>query len=633
MKTKNLFFLLITPLSVIFTLLISSALWSAPAPLIPDSGPIVYLLKPILVSLVYVLGLLVIALLISGGIFVPFQENNSRFAAKFSLALSGISFAAAVFTLTLALSQPLSVVAQIEVIATYGWDVSSVRALLLISLIALVSFLVLQRPNLDRVGLVATFNVIGLSLPALLSHGGGISTHQWAVVSGLMHGITVSLWISGVAAIFIIVSNKQLTQDQKSLALHKFSYLAIASVVLLLISGQINAFTRLNNYSEILSTTYGQLLILKVTLVALALIVAANIRKRLQTDIKKLVGLEVGLLLFTLGVSVVLASTDFPRTGNAAFTLIESVTGFPEPREFSWSYALTTFSLEPFTFTVGLFALGLYFWGVWTLKRRGDSWPVFRTISWTAAVLIGMYVTNTMIGRYAILLFSAHMVVHMVLAMVVPILLPLGAPLTLILRSLSPNETVKNKDSQVRNLRDWIVALMNSRYLHTLSHPIIAFFLFAGGTWVLYFSPLLTVLMRSHLGHLFMDAHFVLAGYLFFWNILGVDPAPRKVPDVLKLGIVFAAAVFHGIFGFITYSSDTALGGGWFSEVKPSWLLDQIKDQQLGGGIAWGFGELPTILVLGILVYQWASRDQRLAKQVTDKEIDDYNDYLKSLKK
>lgn len=104
----------------------------------------------------------------------------------------------------------------------------------------------------------------------------------------------------------------------------------------------------------------------------------------------------------------------------------------------------------------------------------------------------------------------------MVLAMVVPILLPLGAPLTLILRSLSPNETVKNKDSQVRNLRDWIVALMNSRYLHTLSHPIIAFFLFAGGTWVLYFSPLLTVLMRSHLGHLFMDAHFVLAGYLFF---------------------------------------------------------------------------------------------------------------------
>jgi cytochrome c oxidase assembly factor CtaG len=44
---------------------------------------------------------------------------------------------------------------------------------------------------------------------------------------------------------------------------------------------------------------------------------------------------------------------------------------------------------------------------------------------------------------------------------------------------------------------------------------------------------------------------FCLAGYLFFWNILGIDPSPRKVPDVLRLGLVFAAAVFHGIFGLL----------------------------------------------------------------------------------
>ncbi len=633
MKTKNLFFFIITPISVLFSLFITSSLWNAPAPLIPDSGPIVYLLKPILVSLVYVLGITVIALLISDGIFVPFHNKNAKIAARFSLALSGISFAAAVFTLTQALSQPISLVARLDVIATYGWDVASVRALLLISLISLISALVLLKPNVDRVGLIAAFNVIGLSLPGLLSHGGGVSTHQWAVVSGLIHGIAIALWISGVAAIFLIVSTSQFTQDQKSLALHKFGYLAGAAVVSLLISGEINAYTRFNTFSELFTTTYGQLIIFKVILLASALILALNIRKRLQTDIKKLVGLEVGLLLFTLGVSVVLASTAYPKTGSAAFTLIESVTGFAEPIAFDWRYALTTFAIEPFSFTVGVIALSLYIYGVFALEKRGDSWPLGRSIAWIVAVFLGMYVTNSMLGRYAILMFSAHMTVHMVLAMLVPILLPLGAPLTLILRVLTPNETVKNKDSEVRNLRDWIVALMNSQYLHTLSHPIISFFLFAGGTWVLYFSPLLTVLMRSHLGHLFMDAHFVLAGYLFFWNILGIDPSPRKVPDVLRLGLVFAAAVFHGIFGFITFSSDTQLGGGWFGEIKPSWLQNQIADQQLGGGIAWGFGELPTILVLAILVYQWASRDERLAKRVTDKEIDDYNDYLKSLNK
>ena len=631
MKTKNLLFILIAPISILFTLFISSSLWSAPAPLIPDSGPLVHFLRPILVALVYVFAIAVIALLISDGIFVPFRNTNARLAAKFSLALSGIAFAAAVFTLTQALSQPISLVANIEVIATYGWDVASVRAQLLIAFIALISSFVLNKPNLDRVGIVAALNVIGISLPGLLSHGGGVSTHQWAVVSGLVHGIAIALWISGVLAIFFIVANKKLTQDQKSLALHKFGYIAGTAVVALVISGEINAYTRFNNFLELFTTIYGQLMLLKVTLLLAALLVALNIRKRLQTDIKKLVGLEVGLLFFTIGVSVVLASTAYPKTAPAPFSLIESVTGFTEPIVFSWSYALTTFSIEPFSFTVGVLALFLYIFGVFTLEKRGDSWPLSRSFAWIVAVFLGMYVTNSMLGKYAILMFSAHMTVHMVLAMLVPILLPLGAPLTLTLRVLSPNDTIKNKDSEVRNLRDWIVALINSRYLHTLSHPVLSFFIFAGGTWALYFSPLLTVLMRSHLGHLFMDAHFVLAGYLFFWNILGLDPSPRKIPYALRLGLVFAAAVFHGIFGFITFSSNTQLGGGWFGEIKPSWLSNQIADQQLGGGIAWGFGELPTILVLAILVYQWASKDEKLSKRVTEKEIDDYNQYLKSL--
>ena len=633
MKTKNLLFLFITPLSVIFTLFISSTLWSAPAPLIPDSGPIVYFLRPILVALVYVLGIIVIALLLSDGIFVPFDKKNSLLASRFSLALSGIAFAAAVFTLTQALSQPLSLVAQLEVIAIYGWDVASARALLLIAAIALISFLILLKPNLDRVGIVATLNVVGLSLPGLLSHGGGVATHQWAVVSGLLHGLSIALWISGVAAIFVIISNSVLTHDQKANALHKFSYIAGASILTLIVSGSVNAYTRFNNLTELFLTTYGQLLILKITLLISAIFIALNIRKQILGKIKNLVGLEVGLLLFTLGISVVLSSTAYPKTSAAAFSLIESVTGYPEPIAFSWGYALTTFAIEPFSFTVGLLAISLYVWGVFTLKKRGDSWPINRSICWIFAVLLGMYVTNTMLSKYAVLMFSAHMTVHMILAMVVPILLPLGAPLTLALRSLNPNETVKNNDSQVRNIRDWIVALINSKYLHTFSHPIISFFLFAGSTWILYFSPVLTILMESHLGHLFMHVHFVLVGYLFFWNILGIDPSPRKIPDVLRLGLVFAAAVFHGIFGFITYSSDTPVGGGWFSKIAPSWLPNQIQDQKLGGGIAWGFGELPTVLVLGILVYQWASRDERLSRRVSDKEIDNYNDYLKSLNK
>ncbi|MFZ9213197.1 MAG: cytochrome c oxidase assembly protein [Candidatus Nanopelagicales bacterium] len=626
MKISNLVFLKIPVLGVVLTLLITSNIWQSPAPLIPDSGPIVYWLRPILVSYTYALAIAAIALLFSDGIFTKFEGKNSHLAKNVFLALSGISFAAAVFSLAQSLSQPLSLAANLEVISTYGWDVSNVRALLLVSLVALFSFLLLIKPSLDKSGLVTFISIISLSLPTLLSHGGGISTHNWAIAAGFFHGIFTSLWISGLLGIGIIYFNKLISKDNKLIALTKFSHIANISVIGLFISGIVNAATRLNSFNELISSNYGQIILLKNVLFALALITALKIRTKIKSNISKLLVTEVSILLFIFGVSVALASTAFPRTGNAAFNLIESVTGLPEPQKFEWSYALTTFSIEPFTLFVGLIALITYLVGYIKLIKRGDKWPVSRVIFWSLGILLAIYVTNTMLGRYAILMFSAHMTVHMILAMVVPILLPLAAPLTLALRVLKPSS-----DPDLRNLREWIVALINSNYLKIASHPIIAFFIFAAGTWALYFSPLLTVLMKSHLGHLFMDAHFVLAGYLFFWLIIGKDPAPRNIPDVLKLGIVFAAAVFHGIFGFITYSSQTSLGGGWFSEIKPSWLENPIADQQLGGGIAWGFGEIPTIIVLLILVYQWASRDEKQAKRVTDKEIDDYNEYLKSL--
>ncbi len=626
MKISNLVFLKIPVLGVVLTLLITSNIWQSPAPLIPDSGPIVYWLRPILVSYTYALAIAAIALLFSDGIFTKFEGKNSHTAKNVFLALSGISFAAAVFSLAQSLSQPLSLAANLEVISTYGWDVSNVRALLLVSLVALFSFLLLIKPSLDKSGIVTFISIISLSLPTLLSHGGGISTHNWAIAAGFFHGIFTSLWISGLLGIGIIYFNKLISKDNKLIALTKFSHIANISVIGLFISGIVNAATRLNSLNELISSNYGQIILLKNVLFALALITALKIRTKIESNISKLLVTEVSILLFIFGVSVALASTAFPRTGNAAFNLIESVTGLPEPQKFEWSYALTTFSIEPFTLFVGLIALITYLVGYIKLIKRGDKWPVSRVIFWSLGILLAIYVTNTMLGRYAILMFSAHMTVHMILAMVVPILLPLAAPLTLALRVLKPSS-----DPDLRNLREWIVALINSNYLKIASHPIIAFFIFAAGTWALYFSPLLTVLMRSHLGHLFMDAHFVLAGYLFFWLIIGKDPAPRNIPDVLKLGIVFAAAVFHGIFGFITYSSQTSLGGGWFSEIKPSWLENPIADQQLGGGIAWGFGEIPTIIVLLILVYQWASRDEKQAKRVTAKEIDDYNEYLKSL--
>ena len=54
--------------------------------------------------------------------------------------------------------------------------------------------------------------------------------------------------------------------------------------------------------------------------------------------------------------------------------------------------------------------------------------------------------------------------------------------------------------------------------------------IFVFSLFALYFTPLFEAAMRDHLGHIAMIVHFLAARALFFWVLLGVDPAPSKLP-------------------------------------------------------------------------------------------------------
>ena len=65
------------------------------------------------------------------------------------------------------------------------------------------------------------------------------------------------------------------------------------------------------------------------------------------------------------------------------------------------------------------------------LRRRGDAWPVGRTVAWLLGCLVLLFATSSGVGRYMPAMFSMHMAAHMLLSMLAPILLVLGAPVTL----------------------------------------------------------------------------------------------------------------------------------------------------------------------------------------------------------
>ncbi|MCF3119571.1 MULTISPECIES: cytochrome c oxidase assembly protein [Streptomyces] len=288
-------------------------------------------------------------------------------------------------------------------------------------------------------------------------------------------------------------------------------------------------------------------------------------------------------------------------------------------------------SADPFFLIGCLVALALYGWGVARLVRRGDKWPVGRTVSFVLGVLTVLLVMCTKLNDYGMVMFSVHMVQHMVISMLSPILLLLGAPITLALRALP----VAARGS--KGPREWLLWLLHSRYMRIITHPAFTIPLFIASLYALYFTPLFDTLMGSKAGHIGMMVHFLAVGLVFFWPIMGVDPGPHRPGYVMRMLELFAGMPFHAFFG-IALMMATQPMIGTYMHPPASLGIDALQDQEAAGGIAWAFSEIPSVVVLVALLFQWrkseereARRKDRAADRDGDKELEEYNAYLASL--
>ncbi|MBH1937931.1 cytochrome c oxidase assembly protein [Streptomyces sp. AV19] len=289
------------------------------------------------------------------------------------------------------------------------------------------------------------------------------------------------------------------------------------------------------------------------------------------------------------------------------------------------------FSGDPFFVTGCLVALALYGWGVVRLRRRGDRWPVGRTVAFVLGVATVWLVMNTKLNDYGMVMFSVHMVQHMVISMLSPILVLLGAPVTLTLRALPAAGRGR------KGPREWLVALLHSRYMRIITHPVFTIPMFIASLYALYFTPLFDFLMETRTGHIAMMVHFLAVGLVFFWPIMGVDPGPHRPGYVMRMLELFAGMPFHAFFGIALMMSSEPMIETYRNPMA-SLGIDALDDQKAGGGIAWAFSEIPSVVVLLALAYQWyrseqrqARRSDRQAERDGDKELADYNAYLASL--
>jgi cytochrome c oxidase assembly factor CtaG/putative copper export protein len=601
---------------------------------IGDPGAVVRWSLP-LVRLVHdVAASATVGLLVLAGFLVPetTRTDHRVRAARLAAGTAGV-WAAAGAALVILVFSDISGLAVSD--PDYGpnlsalvWDLDTTRAQLLstvvVAAVALGALLVSSKTAIAWLGILSVVAVLPL---ALAGHAAASRDHMSGVNTLAVHLVAATLWVGGLLA--LLVMRKELGRHLP-VTVARYSVLAGWSYAALLASGVLAAWLGLASVADVVSA-YGALIAVKVlALVALGVlgwqqrrIVVARLRERVDSGAStgrpfvRLAVTELVLMGVALGAAVALARTPSPSSDALAppTSMVYELSGYADPGPVTSNTWWSAWQVDWLWLAVAVVMVGTYLRWYLRLRRRGDAWPVHRPIIWTLGWAVFVYATSGAPGVYGRVLFSGHMVMHMTVAMLVPLLLVPAAPVTLALRALParPDKTL--------GPREVLLAVVHSRYLRVVANPVVAAGIFFFSLAIFYFSPLFELALRTHTGHLLMTTHFLMAGYLFVWALVGTDPGPRRWPPLILLVILFATISFHAFFGVVLTGSNTLLAPGFFEVIDLPWVADPVADQRTGGAIAWGVGEAPTLALALMVAVQWL-RSDRLETSRLDRQAD-----------
>ncbi|MGA1158373.1 MAG: cytochrome c oxidase assembly protein [Candidatus Nanopelagicaceae bacterium] len=483
--------------------------------------------------------------------------------------------------------------------------------------------LILINPIIRRIGgafFAFCIAMSGLVAPVFESHSAQAGSHGLAIGTLVIHVIAISIWFGGVSALYFM------DRETRSIALPRVSTISTWSLVAIVATGVTSSLLRLG-LSSVWFTLYGLLIITKVVILGSIVVIALKIRKNIAQV--HLVGFESALLVITMIIGSLLSRVTPLIDAELPVDPARDLVGVTMPAAPTWQRLFFEYEADALILGALIFVTALYIRGVVALVRRGDRWPVGRTISFAIGISLLDYSTSGGLGLYGIFSFKYHMVAHMVLSMIAPIFIILSAPLTLALRTLP-----QGRGKEERGIRRWFLSILHSRFSSVWTHPITALAIFDGSLFALYFTPLFGDLMSSHFGHLAMNLHFIGAGLLFFYVIVGVDPNPRRTHHLVRMVILLAAMSIHAFFSLALMSSTTLIDGGYYESLQRPWDLDLLADQRTGASLGWAMGEIPIVIAFIATFIQWLRSDAREAKRAdrnSERELAEYNEYLREL--
>jgi cytochrome c oxidase assembly factor CtaG len=233
--------------------------------------------------------------------------------------------------------------------------------------------------------------------------------------------------------------------------------------------------------------------------------------------------------------------------------------------------------------------------------------PAWRAAAWLAGLgVIGVALLSA-VNVYADSLFSVHMLQHLLLAMVAPPLLALGAPTTLALRVVTP---------ALR--RSMLLPILHSRAVKAISWPPLGWALFAAVMWATHFSPLFNAALEDNAVHSLEHLLYLVAGLLFWWPVIGADPARWHLVPVSRMIYLATQMPLNTAVGLAIYFAPTVLYAHYATLIR-TWGPDALTDQQVAGIVMWGAGDVILLGALVLAIAAWLRADERRSRSIEER--------------
>lgn len=223
-------------------------------------------------------------------------------------------------------------------------------------------------------------------------------------------------------------------------------------------------------------------------------------------------------------------------------------------------------------------------------QKAAKGWSSRRSFCFAIGILLIGLALSPWIAHQVHHNFRAHMMQHLLIGMFAPIALVMSAPITLLLRSISVNSARQ------------LARCFSARPFYWLTHPATTLFFNIGGMYALYLTPLYALSLDNKFVHFFVHWHFLAAGYLFVWSLMGPDPLPHRTGAGFRTLILFISVAAHSLLTKLIYALHLPIDMGYEVEV----IEDAAKIMFYGGDIA--------ELVLAVIFFGLVFRERKVIR-------------------